>query len=224
MSDHDGYAGAGHPGGHPGGHRPEHDVFHRQYEGDAPAPWDIGRPQPAMIDAFGRGWVRGRVLDVGCGTGDNALYYAEEGCSVIGVDVVGSAVDTAKAKAEERGLPAVFFTGDLTAPGPVALSEERFDTVTDVGFFHALPDEARALWVSRLAGLLAPDGGYVMLCFSDKVPGAWGPRRISEADLRETFTPEAGFSELAVEPARLEAAAGSGRVAAWLVRAVRSAE
>jgi SAM-dependent methyltransferase len=196
-------------------------VFHRQYEGDAPAPWDIGKPQPAMVEAFESGWVHGRVLDVGCGTGENALFFAEQGCSVIGVDVVPAAIDKAKAKAEERGVQAVFFAGDLTAPGPVALSEEKFDTVTDVGFFHALSDEARGVWVPRLAGLLAVGGSYVMLCFSDKVPGTFGPRRISEAELRETLTPAVGFSTLTIEATRLEASAGPGWVDAWLVRAKR---
>jgi cyclopropane fatty-acyl-phospholipid synthase-like methyltransferase len=175
-----------------------------------------------MVDAVDRDWIHGRVLDVGCGTGENALYFAAQGMSVLGVDVVPAAIEQARTKAEERGLPAVFFTGDLTAPGPVALSEEKFDTVTDVGFFHALSDEHRAVWVRRLAGLLAPGGAYVMLCFSDKVPGAFGPRRISEAELTAAFTDEAGFSELTVEPAKLEAAVGPGEVDAWLVRARRA--
>jgi SAM-dependent methyltransferase len=209
-------------GGHPAGPKPEHAVFHRQYEGDAPAPWDIGKPQPAMVEATEDGWIHGRVLDVGCGTGENALYFAERGCSVLGVDVVPAAVEQARAKAADRGLDAVFFVADLTAPGPVALSEEKFDTVTDIGFFHTLSDEARGVWVPRLAGLLAAGGSYVMLCFSDNVSGTFGPRRISEAELRETFGPEAGFSALDVEPTRLEANAGPGWVDAWLVRAVRA--
>jgi len=231
ADDQDGlgaHPGAGHPGGHPGGGEsgdvsaPHHAVFHRSYEGETPAPWDIGKPQPVMEDAVDRGWIRGRVLDVGCGTGENALHFAARGMSVLGVDVVPAAIDKARAKAEEREVAAVFFVGDLTASGPVALSEEKFDTVTDVGFFHSLSDEHRVVGVRRLAGLLAPGGSYVMLCFSDKVPGTFGPRRISESELREAFTPEAGFSNLTVDPARLESNAGPGWVDAWLVRALRS--
>ena len=219
MADADDGLG-GHPGsGHPGG---DHAVFHRSYEGEAPAPWDIGTPQPAMEDAVDRGWIHGRVLDVGCGTGENALYFAARGMSVLGVDVVPAAIAKAREKAEERGATVVFFVGDLTAPSPVALSDEKFDTVTDVGFFHSLSDEHRAFWVRRLAGLLVPCGSYVMLCFSDKVPGTFGPRRISEAELRGAFTPEAGFSQLIVDPARLASNAGPGWVDAWLVRSVRA--
>jgi SAM-dependent methyltransferase len=175
-----------------------------------------------MEDAVDRGWIHGRVLDVGCGTGENALYFAANGMAVLGVDVVPAAVEKAREKALERGVDAVFFVGDLTAPGPVALSEEKFDTVTDVGFFHALSDELREVWVRRLAGLLAPGASYVMMCFSDKVPGAFGPRRMSEAELRVAFAEESGFSELRVEQSRLEANAGPGWVDAWLVRAVRA--
>ncbi len=200
----------------------QHDYFHSQYAGDAPAPWDIGRPQPAMMQALDDGWVHGRVLDVGCGTGTNALYFAAHGCSAMGVDVVPAAIAAARDKALETGVDAVFFVGDLTAPAPVGFSEEKFDTVTDVGFFHALSDEQRGVWIPRLAGLLAPGGSYVMLCFSDKVRGAWGPRRISEAELRAVFTPGVGFSALTLQATTLEANAGPGSVDAWLVRAVRA--
>ena len=185
-------------------------------------PWDIGRPQPAFLALAEVGALHGRVLDAGCGTGEHALMAAALGLDATGIDSTPVAIEQAKAKAQERGTPAVFFVGDLVAPGPVALSEEKFDTVTDVGFFHALSDEHRAVWVGRLAGLLAPGGSYVMLCFSDKVPGTFGPRRIAEAELTEAFTPEAGFADLQVEPAKLEALVGPGEVDAWLVRARRA--
>ena len=222
MTDEDDTTGhPGHPGAHPGGHPASHEAFHRAYGADQPAPWDIGRPQPALVQAYEAGWIRGRVLDVGCGTGENALFLAAQGLAVLGVDVVPAAIETAGAKALERGLDAVFFVGDMTAPESAGFSEERFDTVTDVGFFHSLSDDDRAVWVPRLAAFLVPGGSYVMLCFSDKVPGAFGPRRISRAELDATFTPSAGFSALTVQPSRLEANAGPGSVDAWLVRAER---
>ena len=44
---------------------------------NGPAPWDIGRPQPAIVHLVsGGGFVAGPVLDVGCGTGENTLHIA----------------------------------------------------------------------------------------------------------------------------------------------------
>jgi SAM-dependent methyltransferase len=57
------------------------------YEGTAPAPWDIGRPQPVIARLAGSGVLCGRVLDAGCGTGEHALLAAAHGAQVVGVDI-----------------------------------------------------------------------------------------------------------------------------------------
>ena len=62
---------------------------------DGPAPWDIGRPQPAILGLAGEGAFAGGVLDAGCGTGENALHVASLGLPVLGVDVADSAVSIA---------------------------------------------------------------------------------------------------------------------------------
>ena len=53
---------------------------------DGPAPWDVGHPQPAIVRVAVEGGFAGTVLDVGCGTGDNALHVASLGLLVLGVD------------------------------------------------------------------------------------------------------------------------------------------
>jgi 2-polyprenyl-3-methyl-5-hydroxy-6-metoxy-1,4-benzoquinol methylase len=67
-------------------------------------PWDIGRRQPAFVELALAGEIVGRVLDVGCGTGENALYLAQKGLVVAGVDGSPRAIHKAKEKAAERGL------------------------------------------------------------------------------------------------------------------------
>ena len=121
-----------------------HEYFHEAYAQGAAPPWDIGRPQPALVKAGRRGWVRGRVLDVGCGTGENALYFAAEGWAVVGVDVVPAAIARAAAKAAERKLatPPHFIAADILRQ-PEALGDRAFETVIDMGFFHTLSDEQR---------------------------------------------------------------------------------
>jgi SAM-dependent methyltransferase len=67
-------------------------------------PWDIGRPQAAFLELAQAGELHGRVLDVGCGTGEHALMAARLGFDATGVDSSPRAINIATAKAEERGL------------------------------------------------------------------------------------------------------------------------
>lgn len=193
--------GVGHPAG-PDGHPNER--FARQY--DAGAPWDIGRPQPELVALSDSGVIGiGRVLDVGCGRGDNALMLAERGATVVGIDGVPAALATARGAAEERGLTAraMFLEGDVLDTMPSA--EGPFDTVIDCGFFHALSDEARMRFADLLADALTPGGVYVMLCFSERVPAGFGPRRVSAEEIRATFAAPR-FTVREIRPAALHSA------------------
>jgi cyclopropane fatty-acyl-phospholipid synthase-like methyltransferase len=165
------------------------------------------------------------VLDAGCGTGEHALYFAAAGCDVVGVDVVPAAIDRAVAKAAARGLanPPRFVVGDILEQ-PQALAGCTFDTVVDMGFFHTLSDAQRSAWRAVLGGLLVPGGGYVMVCFSELVPGGCGPRHISETEIRETFREADGFAvtdlvRTAIRSNRDGAPAG---IPAWLARIQRT--
>ena len=179
MKRPDGVAG-GHPAETPGGTN----VFERQYAGGA-APWDFSQAQPEIVALEDAGTFGHRVLDVGCGTGQTALFLAEKGHDVVGVDGAAQAIEVAKQRAAERHLDVCFRHADVLDALPELVG--RFHAVTDVGFFHALTDEQRVRFASDLAGALAPGGVYAMLCFSDRVPGEWGPRRVSEAEIRATF-------------------------------------
>src|SRR5215475_10259104 len=79
---------------------------------DGPAPWDIGRPQPAIARLASEGGFAGAVLDAGCGTGENALHLASLGLSVLGVDVAETALAIAREKAAARGLDVEFAVAD----------------------------------------------------------------------------------------------------------------
>jgi len=189
--------GHGHQGGHPGGR------FHHHYADGSP-PWDIGRAQPEMVALEDAATFGPRVLDIGCGTGEVALFLASRGHEVLGIDGVDSAIVQARVKAKERGLNARFVVGDVLGLLPT-LEGRPFDAVVDVGFFHALSDEQRTTLAEELVDTVAPGGVYVMLCFSDRVPGAFGPRRVSEAEIRSVFSGD-GLGVREVRPAELHSA------------------
>lgn len=193
--------------------RPE--GFDDLYEGTPP--WDIGRPQPVFADLAERGTIRGRVLDVGCGTGEHALMAAARGLEVTGVDLAPKAIATARRKAGERGLEPRLLVWDALRLDELG---ERFDTVLDSGVFHVFDDEARRRYVDALGAALVPGGSYLMCCFSDRQPGDWGPRRVTEGEIRDAFA--AGWSITSIDPARFETTLDPPGVEAWLVTALRT--
>lgn len=172
------------------------------------APWDIGRPQRPFVEAGGAITRRpdgtaARVIDIGCGTGDLAIWLAEQGCAVTGVDFLDKPLETARAKARARGLTANFLRMDALA---VAAIPERFDAATDCGLFHTFDDVGRRTYVDALAKLLAPGARLFILCMSDAEPGTQGPRRVRERELRDAFA--RGWTIETIEPARFEVVPG----------------
>jgi SAM-dependent methyltransferase len=158
--------------------------FEEAYAGTPP--WDIGRPQPELIRLAEAGAIKGAVLDVGCGTGENALYLAGLKLEVWGVDSAPSAIRKAQDKAKARGLAARFVVHDALDLGSLG---RTFDSVVDSGLFHVFSDAERPLFALSLAAVIRPGGTYFMLCFSERETGAGGPRRVSQAEIRTTFGP-----------------------------------
>ncbi len=176
----------------------EQQLFEQMYQGQAP--WDTGRPQPAVVKLAESGKIRGSVLDVGCGTGEHVLYLAARGHECWGIDFVPVAIERAKAKTAERGINAKFLVGNALELGKLA---RQFDTVLDSGLYHTFSDEERPVFVAELAHVLRTGGNLYILCFSDEEPGDTGPRRVSQKEIRDSF--QDGWTVKSIEPARFEA-------------------
>jgi SAM-dependent methyltransferase len=169
------------------------------YRGDRP-PWDLGRPQPAIVRLDERGGFAGTVLDAGCGTGEHALYLAQRGHETLGVDVAPTAIAQAREKAADRGITASFLVADALA---LERLNRTFDSVLDVGLFHTFDDDDRAGYVQSLASVMSPGSVLQLLCFSDATPGSEGPRRVTEPELRSAFA-TGGWNIVSIVPERIE--------------------
>jgi ubiquinone/menaquinone biosynthesis C-methylase UbiE len=143
---------------------------------DGPAPWDVGRPQPAVVRLASEGGFAGAVLDAGCGTGENALHVASLGLPVVGVDVAETALAIARAKARDRGIEVEFAAADAFVLERLG---HRFSTVLDCGLFHTFDGSERPAYVASLASVTEHGGTLYVLCFSDEGPDT-GPHPISE--------------------------------------------
>lgn len=151
-------------------------------------PWDTGVPDPLLVDVIETGSVpTGMALDIGCGTGTNAIWLAQQGYSVLGVDVAPLAIDQARAKLP-AGVPCRFSTLDILAELPQG---GPFQLVFDRGCFHVFDEDAeRTKFAAQVAAVLAPDGIWLSLIGSTEGPARdTGPPRRSARDIAGALEP-----------------------------------
>ena len=176
----------------------------RYWTGDTP--WDSGVTPPEVIEFLDR-TAPGRVLELGCGTGTNAIAMAQRGWQVTAIDFSARALQRARRKARQANAPVRFLQRDVTRlddlPGP-------FDLALDIGCFHSLEPAVRSRYVSAVARLLRPQAVYMLYAFLDPDEG-WP----AEAEIRRLLG--TGF-ELAV----LEHGEFNGRPSGWFTWIRRS--
>jgi SAM-dependent methyltransferase len=189
------------------------------YTGSEAAPWDIGRPQPAFVRLADEGLLRGRLLDSGCGTGENTLMAAARGADAFGVDVATPAIERARAKAAERGVTARFEVASVLDLGRLGLT---FDTIIDSGVFHVFDDGDRARYVASLASVLEAGGRCYLMCFSDRQPGDWGPRRVRRDELIDAFSDGWAIDSITADTFAVNPVMDTEAVQAWLAVIQRS--
>jgi SAM-dependent methyltransferase len=127
----------------------------------------------------------GRALDVGCGTGRDAVYLAQRGWAVTAVDGVPQALDAGRRRAEAVGAEVEFVRGDVARLQTLGIGE-GYDFVLDRGCFHGLGDDARESCAQGVTAVAARGAGLLMFAFA---PGRHGPapRGISAEQLMRHF-------------------------------------
>ena len=91
-----------------------------------------------------------------------------------------------------------------------------FDTVIDSGLFHVFDDADRARYVTSLASVLPPGGTCYLMCFSERQPGAMGPRRVRQEELRAAFSDGWAFTAIVAEAFEVNPGLGTPTAQAWL--------
>jgi SAM-dependent methyltransferase len=144
-------------------------------------PWVIGEPQPAVVELEKGGLIRGKVLDVGCGTGEHTILLTRLGYDVLGIDFAPQAVEQARANAEAKGVGARFEVADAMNLG----DQPRYDTIVDSALFHIFDDTDRPKYVASLRNACQPGGIVHVLALSDAGRG-FGPE-VSDETIRGAF-------------------------------------
>lgn len=185
-----------------------------------PAPWDIGRPQSAVLQLAASGAFVTPVLDAGCGTGENALHLASLGLEVVGVDVADTALAMATRKAADQGSTATFMGADAFQLHRLGRS---FQSVLDSGLFHAFNSDERSRYAKSLASVVAEGGRLHLFCFSDQGEDQ-GPHPVSQSDLHAAFNSHSGWSIESIAPVRIETRFHDHGAPGWRATIRRTAE
>ncbi|HUQ44919.1 MAG TPA: class I SAM-dependent methyltransferase [Candidatus Limnocylindria bacterium] len=185
------------------------------------APWDIGRPQPAIARVADAGGFVEPVLDIGCGSGEHALLAANMGFQVTGVDIAQAAIERARSKARQRGLSVDFLIGDVLALEDIERLNPPYRTVTDVGCFHTFPNADRPVYAASLAAVVDSGGILHLLCFSEDTPGTGGPRRVAQAEIRQTFSRDWFVESIEPDTFAVSSLWSGPPPNAWLARVIR---
>jgi SAM-dependent methyltransferase len=151
-------------------------------------PWD-GHPTPQSLRNLIEGTDEtaplpiGSALDLGCGTGDSAIYLAQHGWKVTGVDFVPKALDSARAKV--ANLPVDFVEADVTRLSQTGIGR-NFQLIVDNGCLHNMTDADRDAYVREVTAVAAPDARLLIVAF---VPGGrFGVPGIEPAEMERRFT------------------------------------
>ena len=133
-------------------------------------PWDSGVSPPELKELIEGPEARtpGKALDLGCGTGTNAIYMTQHGWTVTAIDFVPRAIASASTKAEAAKVAPRLVVGDVTRLGELGIGD-GYSLVFDLGCFHAIPQDRRDAYVGGVTAAAAPGADYLLWGFYRRI-------------------------------------------------------
>lgn len=134
--------------------------FAEHYADNASPVWDIGKPQQPFITHAEQ--IQGPILDIGCGTGSVAIFFARRGEEVTAIDFVDDAVARASQKAQEAGVNVHFRVQDFFT---LDTAGRKYKSIIDSGLLHIFSgdEQRKQQYVSIVSQLLDDDGRLFLL-------------------------------------------------------------
>lgn len=151
-------------------------------------PWHRDEPWPMLERVVSERTQTGRALDIGCGAGELAVYLAQKGYDVTGVDRHATPLQMASERAARKGVDLTLVQADVLQ----WTADDSYDLVLDSVCYHGLTGVDRGTYRCRLRDRLAPSGDFVLIHFGKKHPLDWrpvGPTRRRRAAVQEEFLP-----------------------------------
>ena len=183
----------------------EHDKerWERRYSEDTP--WDLGKPYSQLVDYVNEN-IPCRALDVGCGTGTDVIYLAQNSFNMSAIDFSEEAVKIAKGKARKAGVNIDFRVSNVL---DMPFEDETFEFVNDNGCFHSFEGSSSEesnwkTYVKEMYRIMRPKARYLMKCFSEEPSN---PHTISQETIKQYFT--GNFDILYIKPVIIEGKHGN---------------
>ncbi|MBL4943493.1 methyltransferase domain-containing protein [Corynebacterium ulcerans] len=156
-------------------------------------PWDVGHPQRVVQKTLAN-YPKGRLLDVGCGTGENAEFASTEGFAVTAIDLSSDAIQTCRKRHRDSNV--IFCQKNIFEIEDSWV--DYFDTVLDSAVYHTIPSDDRLLYLKILAGYLHKGGRLLVITFAQTPNGMPKNLAVPKRQLVENLK-NAGFSDISID-------------------------
>ena len=150
-------------------------------------PWERDTVPTLVTELAERTSPPVRALDVGCGTGRDAVYLSGRGWTVTGVDGVPRAIDAARRRARAANAEVNWVLGDVTRLQTLGIGD-GYDIVIDRGCFHGLSDDERERCAEGVTAVTAAGARVLMFAFQPRSAGV-GPRGVTREQIEGHFAP-----------------------------------